>query len=315
MQLSQLLSSLGLTADKSFEVRGLNTLKDATSDEVSFLDNKKYAEDLKGTKAGAVFVSSENAEFVPVQTIAIITEEPYLHLAYATKFFAPKVVETEGNEAIVGENTLIQNGAFLGKGVVIGKNTIVMHGAFVGDYVRIGDNTIIYPNVTIYRDCSIGSNCIIHANSAIGSDGFGFAHTKMGEHIKIYQNGNVVIEDDVEIGSNTSVDRAVFGTTRIKKGSKIDNLVQIGHNCVIGEHTILAGQVGVSGSSILGRNVVMGGQSGTAGHLEIAPFTTIAARGGVTKNIEQKGTYAGFPLFEHREWLKLQGRIARLLNQ
>jgi UDP-3-O-[3-hydroxymyristoyl] glucosamine N-acyltransferase len=156
-----------------------------------------------------------------------------------------------------------------------------MAGAYIGDDVKIGDNTIIYPNVTVYRDCKIGSDCIIHAGTVIGSDGFGFANTKDGKYIKIYQNGNVEIGNDVEIGANCTIDRAVFKTTKIDNGVRIDNLVHIGHNCKIGTGSILVSQVGLSGSTTLNHYVVMGGQSGAAGHLEIAPFTTIAARGGV----------------------------------
>ncbi len=148
----------------------------------------------------------------------------------------------------------------------------------------------------------------------IGSDGFGYAHTKTGEHVKIEQLGNVVIEDDVEIGSNTSIDRAVFKSTLIRRGSKIDNLVHISHNVEIGEQSVICGQTGIAGSAVLGRNVVMASQSGATGHIKIADFSTIAARGGVTKNTESGKTYAGFPLMEHKQWLKLQGRMARLLK-
>jgi UDP-3-O-[3-hydroxymyristoyl] glucosamine N-acyltransferase len=155
---------------------------------------------------------------------------------------------------------------------------------------------------------------MIHAGTVIGSDGFGYAHTKMGEHIKLYQNGNVIIEDDVEIGANTTVDCAVFGSTIVKQGSKIDNLVQIGHNCVVGEYSILVSQSGLAGSTTLGRNVVMGGQSATAGHLSIAPFTTLAARSGVTKSIINKGVYSGFPLMEHKLWLKMQAKLAKMME-
>jgi UDP-3-O-[3-hydroxymyristoyl] glucosamine N-acyltransferase len=155
---------------------------------------------------------------------------------------------------------------------------------------------------------------MIHAGSVVGSDGFGYAHTKLGEHIKLYQNGNVVIEDDVEIGANTTIDCAVFGSTVIKKGSKIDNLIQIGHNCIVGEHCIMVSQSGLAGSTTLGRNVVMGGQSATAGHLTIAPFTTFAARSGVTKSITERGVYSGFPLMEHKLWLKLQAKLAKILQ-
>ncbi len=188
-----------------------------------------------------------------------------------------------------------------------------MSGVYVGAEVVIGDDVILYPNVTIYRDCVIGNRVMIHAGSVIGSDGFGYAHTKMGEHIKLYQNGNVILEEDVEIGANTTIDCAVFGSTVIKQGTKIDNLVQIGHNCVVGEHSIMVSQSGLAGSTTLGRNVVMGGQSATAGHLTIAPFTTLAARSGVTKSITAKGVYSGFPLMEHKLWLKMQAKLAKIV--
>lgn len=318
LNLLDILKELHINVDNQHKnkfISGLNTLNDANESEISFLDNKKYLKDLKNTNAAAVLIKEEFSSLVPEGTVAIITDEPYLKLAYASKIFSPKLVEIDGVKPLVGDNCTIMENTYLGRNTVIGKNTTIMHGAYVGDNVHIGSNTVIYPNVIIYRDCLIGDNCIIHAGTTIGSDGFGFAHTKDGKHIKIYQNGNVVIEDDVEIGSNSVIDRAVFGTTLIKKGVKLDNLVQIAHNCVIGEYSIIVAQVGISGSTILGRNVVMGGQSGTAGHLEIAAFTTIAARGGVTKSLTQSGkTWAGFPLFEHRTWLKLQGKIAKLLK-
>lgn len=315
MKLNELAKKIGLDVESSIEIIGLNTLQNAHANQLSFFDNKKYIDDLKATQAGAVLVTPDFVDVVPSHTIAVVTDEPYLKLAFASKLFASCVVEVFGDEPKLGDNCIVQGNVFLGKNSIIGNNVTLMHGTYVGDNCKVGDNTILYPNVTVYRDCIIGANCIIHAGTVVGSDGFGFAHTRQGEHVKIYQNGNVVIEDEVEIGSNVSIDRAVFGTTLIKKGSKIDNLVQIGHNSIIGEYTLLAGQVGISGSTTLGRNVIMGGQSATAGHLQVAPFTTIAARGGVTKNIKHKGTYAGFPLFEHREWLKLQGKIAQLLKK
>jgi UDP-3-O-[3-hydroxymyristoyl] glucosamine N-acyltransferase len=190
-----------------------------------------------------------------------------------------------------------------------------MAGCEIGDNVTIGDDTIIYPNVTIYKECTIGSSCVIHANTVIGSDGFGFAPTKDGKYIKIYQNGNVIIEDDVEIGSNTSIDRAAFSSTIIKSGARIDNLVHIAHNCIIGKGCIITGQCGFAGSSILNDYVIVGAQSGVAGHLEIAPFTTISARSGVTKTIkEPKKQWSGFPLMEHRTWMKIQAKISKLLK-
>ena len=318
MNLFDIVKKLDLNCDnknKDVCISGLNTLTDANESEISFLENKKYLKDLENTKAAAVLVSEEFSSLVPSGTIALVTQEPYLKLAYASKLFAPKLIEVEGNDPVIDKNSTIANNVYLGKNVIIGDNCTIMSGVYLSDNVSVGSNTIIHPNVVIYRDCKVGSDCIIHAGTVIGSDGFGFAHTKEGKHVKIYQNGNVVIENDVEIGSNAAIDRAAFGTTLIKEGAKIDNLVQIAHNCVLGEYSIITAQVGISGSTTLGRNVVMGGQSGTAGHLEMAPFTTIAARGGVTKSITEGGkTWAGFPLFEHRPWLKLQGRIAKLLK-
>jgi UDP-3-O-[3-hydroxymyristoyl] glucosamine N-acyltransferase len=291
------------------EFVGINTLKDAKSDELSFLENPKYLKDVENTKAGAVFIKKEFAHLLPSGTIALVDDEPYLKMALATKFFAKPLVKDAPKGAFVMDNVHI------GSDVLLGENVQILSGAFIGDNVSIGDDTIIYPNVVIYNDSKIGARCKIHANSVIGSDGFGYAHTKMGEHIKIYHNGKVVIEDDVEIGSNSSIDRAVFGETRIGKNSIIDNLVQIGHNCEVGPHCVIVSQTGIAGSSKLGRNVVMGGQSATAGHLSIGDFTTIAARGGVSKSIAGGKTYSGFPLMEHKLWLKLQAKIQKLLKK
>jgi UDP-3-O-[3-hydroxymyristoyl] glucosamine N-acyltransferase len=301
---------------EALSIKGINTLKDASAEEISFLDNPKYLSDLKATKAAAVFISPKMADQVPAGTIVLSDEQPYLKMALATKLFAPSLVDENAPEAVIGEGSYVAKTATIARGAVVGKNCTIMPGVYVGARAVVGDNTILHANVSVYHDCRVGSDCIIHSGAAIGTDGFGFAHTKLGEHVKIYQNGNVVIEDDVEIGGNTAIDRAVFTSTVIKKGAKLDNLVHIGHNCVIGEYSILTGQVGLSGSTILGRNVVMGGQSATAGHLEIAPFTTLAARSGVTKSITEPGkTFAGFPLMDHRMWLKLQGKLARLLKK
>lgn len=315
MTLNEIAKTLNIECTSDIEISGLNTLIDSDNKELTFLENKKYINDLKNTKAAAVLVKEDFASQVPEGTIALVCDEPYLKLAYASKLFAPNVVETLGEDCIVGEDTNIMPNAYVGKNSTIGDNCTIMAGAFIGDNVKIGDNTIIHPNVTVYRDCEVGSDCIIHAGTVIGSDGFGFANTKAGKYIKIYQNGNVTVGNDVEIGSNCTIDRAVFKSTVISSGVRIDNLVHIGHNCKLGTGCILTGQVGLSGSTILHEYVIMGGQSATAGHLEVAPFTTIAARGGVTKTIETpKKSWAGFPLMDHRQWLRLQGRIAKLLK-
>ena len=315
MTLQEIAEFIGLNNQDEIEITGLNTLLDSNENQLTFLENKKYINDLKNTKAAAVLVTPENASEVPNGTIALICDEPYLNLAKVSKLFAPNVVEMDGEKPLIGGGTKVMPNVYIGKDSVIGSDCTIMAGAFIGDNVKIGNNTIIYPNVTVYRDCTIGNDCIIHAGTVIGSDGFGFANTKDGKYIKIYQNGNVAIGNDVEIGANCAIDRAVFNSTIIEDGVRIDNLVHIAHNCKIGRGSILVGQVGLAGSTILNAYVVMGGQSAAAGHLEIAPFTTIAARGGVTKSItEPKKSWAGFPLFEHREWLKLQGKISNLLK-
>lgn len=312
MKLKDIAAFIALECDCDAEITAINTLKDAKESELTFLDSPKYLGELSTTKAKAVILSAANAKHAPSGVITLITEEPYLKLALATKLFAKPPFEIGEPESIDATAKVMPN-AYVGKGAKIGKNSIIMSGAYIGDYAVIGNNTVIYPNVTIYRNCEVGNDCIVHSGAVIGSDGFGFAHTKLGEHVKIYQNGIVTIEDEVEIGANTTIDRAVFGVTRIKKGVKIDNLVQIGHNCEIGEYSILVSQAGIAGSTTLGRNVIMGGQAAATGHISIGAFATIAARGGVTKSIAGGKTYSGFPLMEHREWLKLQAKISKLL--
>jgi len=315
MTLKKISQFLQIDCQINKEITGLNSLNDANENELTFLENTKYINDLKNTKAGAILITKEYLKQVPQNCVALICDEPYLALAKLSKLFAPKFIETSGNEPKIGENTQVMSNVYLGKNSIIGDNCTIMAGSFIGDNVRIGNNTIIYPNVTIYRDCVIGDDCIIHSGTVIGSDGFGFANTKDGKYIKIYQNGNVIIANDVEIGANCTIDRAVFKSTIIDNKVRIDNLVHIAHNCKIGQGCVLAAQVGLSGSVTLHSYVVMGGQSGIAGHIKIAPFTTIAARGGATKSIiEPKKSWAGFPLFEHKKWLRLQVKIANLLK-
>lgn len=300
---------------ENFDITKMNTLKDASKNEISFVSNSKYIKDIQNSNAGAIIVDNSTKKYVPSTSIALVVENPYWEMAVLSKYFAPVIEDDTLDDPQIGEGSVVSPKAQIAKGAKIGNNCTIMAHVYIGANSTIGDNTVLYPSVTVYRDCVIGNDCIIHANTTIGSDGFGFATNKIGEHKKIYQNGNVVIENDVEIGSSTTVDRAVFGSTVIKRGVRIDNLVQVGHNCVIGEHSVLVAQAGISGSTTMGRNVVMGGQSATAGHLSIAPFTTMAARSGVTKSIDKSGmTFAGFPLMEHRIWLKLQAKIARLIK-
>jgi len=314
-KLSQITEQIALTfTGNDIDIDGIHTLSEATSTQLSFFTDSKYASQLPHTKAAAVFIDEEHAKLLPSTTIALITDEAYLKLALASKFFAHKL-ETKGGHPEMGEGCDIDKRVRFGKNVTLGDNVIILAGCYVGDNVTIGSDTLLHPNVTLYHGTQLGERCIIHSGTIIGCDGYGFAHTKLGEHVKIYQNGNALVEDDVEIGANCTIDRAVFGTTYIRKGTKLDNLIQIAHNCDVGEHTLCAAQVGLSGSTTLGRNVVMGGQSATAGHLEIGAFATLAARTGVTKSLEGGKTYAGFPAIDHKMWLKMQVKILGLVKR
>ncbi|WP_456323435.1 UDP-3-O-(3-hydroxymyristoyl)glucosamine N-acyltransferase [Hydrogenimonas sp.] len=316
MKLSDLAKIAGIDyKGKEIEIEGIGTLEKATPSQISFLDNPKYLESLDRTNAGAVILAKKYADRVPESTIPLIDEEPYLKLAYISALFAPSLMKEEGEPPLLKRGCRIGENVSFGKDVVVGERVMIMPGCSIGDDVIIGDDTIVHPNVTIYHGCEIGKSCIIHSGTVIGSDGFGFAHTKTGEHVKLYQLGNVVVEDDVEIGANCTIDRGAIDSTIIRHGTKIDNLVHIAHNCDIGEHCIIVGQAGISGSTTLERNVVMGGQSGTAGHLKIGAFATIAARGGVTKSIPGGKVYAGFPLMEHKRWLRLNAMLSRLLEK
>lgn len=316
MTLSAIAEIIGAEfSGDDIEITSMNTLKDATSSELSFVSNAKYVKDIAISNAAAIIVDEKTKEYVPDGCVALVVENPYWEMAELSKSFAPLIEDGSLPEPEIGDGSKISPKAEIANGAKIGENSTIMAHAYIGAEAIIGDNTVIYPSVTVYRDCVVGNDCIIHAGTTIGSDGFGFATNKLGQHKKIYQNGNVIIEDDVEIGSSTTVDRAVFGTTLIKTGTRIDNLVQVGHNCEIGEYSVLVSQSGLAGSTRLGRNVVMGGQAAASGHLEIAAFNTFAARSGITKSIKESGlTFAGFPLMEHRTWLKLQSKIAKLLK-
>jgi len=314
-KLSQITKEIDIDFNAhDIDIDGIHTLSEASTTQLSFFTDSKYASQLSSTKAAAVLIDEKHADLLPSTTIALITDEAYLKLALASKFFAHKL-ETKGGHPETGEGCDIDKRVRFGKNVTLGANVTVMTGCYVGDNVTVGSGTLLHPNVTLYHHTQIGSECIIHSGTVIGCDGYGFAHTKLGEHVKIYQNGNTVVENNVEIGANCTIDRAVFGTTYIRKGTKLDNLIQIAHNCDVGEHTLCAAQVGLAGSTTLGRNVVMGGQSATAGHLEIGAFATIAGKGGVTKSLEGGKTYAGFPAIDHKMWLRLQAKIAGLLKR
>jgi len=292
-------------------ITGIHTLSEANETELSFFNAAKYANQLPDTGAAAVLIEEKYANQLPDTTVALITDEPYLKLAYASKLFAHKIT-TASEAPVMGEECDIDTSVRFGKNVTLGDRVTILAGCYIGDNVTIGSGTLLHANVSIYYDTQLGENCIVHSGTVIGSDGYGFAHTRQGEHIKIYQNGNVVIEEDVEIGANCTIDRAAFGSTYIRRGTKLDNLIQIAHNCDVGAYTLCAAQSGLAGSATLGRNVVIGGQTAISGHLHVGDFATIGGKSGVTKSLEGKKTYAGVPAIDHRLWLRIQAKIAAL---
>jgi UDP-3-O-[3-hydroxymyristoyl] glucosamine N-acyltransferase len=296
------------------EIDGIDTLGGAVSGKLSFFNSQKYASDLSSTRASAVLLEEKYRSMLPDGVIALVTDEPYLKLALATSFFAHEISAREYSPS-TGEGCDISSTARFGEGVELGDGVVVMAGAYIGDGCRIGDGSIIHPNVTIYHHCRLGDRCIVHSGTVIGSDGYGFAHTADGRHIKIHQLGAVVVGDDVEIGSNTTIDRGALGDTLIGDGCKIDNLVQIGHNCELGENCLIVSQTGLSGSTRLGRNVVFGGQSASAGHLAVGDFATVAARGGVTKSLEGGAVYAGFPATDIASWRREKAIIRKMSHK
>lgn len=292
------------------DIHDLQSFENANEKSIVFFENTKLTSAFKQTKAGAVLVSKKHCDIVPKNSTIIISENPHLSFAYISKLFSPKIINSTNIKPEISSTATIMPNVFIGNGSIIKNNVTIMHGAYIGENVVIEQDTLIHPNVVIYNNSKIGKRCHLQASCVIGSDGFGYTHTKNGEHIKIYHFGNVVLEDDVEVGANSTIDRGVFNQTLIKQGTKIDNLVQIGHNCKIGENCIIVSQAGIAGSSTIGKNVVMGGQSAIVGHIEVGDFATIAARAGVSKSLEGGKVYSGFPIMVHSEWLRMQAKIA-----
>jgi UDP-3-O-[3-hydroxymyristoyl] glucosamine N-acyltransferase len=250
------------------------------------------------------------------------TKDPYVAFVIALKALVPQeeLLPREINplayispKATLGMDVSIGAFVVISDGAKIGNRAVISHGAIIGRNVTVGDDSIIYPSVTIYNGCKVGNRVVIHSGTVVGSDGFGFAPKSDGTYEKIPQVGIVVIEDDVEIGSNCTIDRATLGETRIGKGVKIDNLVQVAHNVEIGEHTVIAAQTGISGSTKIGKYCIIAGQVGFVGHIEIADHTTVAAQSGISKSILESGkTYFGYPAKEIHEARRIEGAIRML---
>jgi len=297
-------------------VTSFGKIEEAVAGQLSFLANPKYQDYLYTTKASLVIVN-ENLQLQKNITATLVRVKD-AYSAFATllttyqnlKAQQKKGIETPShiaNSATLGTDVFIGAFAYIGEKVSIGNNTKIFPGAYIAENVSIGNNSTIHAGVKIYEDCIIGNDVVIHAGTVIGSDGFGFAPQPDGSYQKVPQIGNVIIEDQVEIGANTTIDRATMGSTIIKKGVKLDNLIQIAHNVEIGSQTVIAAQTGISGSTKLGQKIMIGGQAGIAGHLTIANGVKIAGGAGVTKNLDGEGkSYAGFPAEDAKQSLKAQ---------
>jgi UDP-3-O-[3-hydroxymyristoyl] glucosamine N-acyltransferase len=299
-------------------IHGVAGIKEAVSGEITFLANPKYESYLASTKASAVIASGGNGSF---NGAIVNIDNPYLAFLKVVRLFDDTPLEKYDREvhptAIIpdsvklGEEISIGAYVVLEDNVVIGDRTTILPLACINEGARIGSDCLIYPHVTIREKCEVGNGVIIHSGAVIGSDGFGYA--REGEqHHKIPQIGIVRIEDDVEIGANTTIDRATTGVTLIGRGSKVDNLVQVAHNVVIGENSVLAAQAGVSGSTELGKNVVLAGQAGLVGHIKIGDGAMVGAQGGVTKSIPAGTSVSGYPAREHSFARKICAATARL---
>lgn len=303
-----------IIGDAALQIDSLCKIQEATSGSVTFLANPSYEKHLYTTQASAVIIDKKFNPTHPVSASLILVEDPYVGFTillnkYQSLINTPRVdIEAPsylGNHGTIGEG--IYRGAFsyIGDYVELGKGVQIYPHAYIGDRVVIGENTIIYSGVKIYPGCQIGKNCIVHAGAVIGSDGFGFAPQATGNYQKIPQIGNVILEDSVEIGANTTIDRATMGHTRIQTGTKIDNLVQIAHNVEIGKNTVIAALTGIAGSAKVGNNCMLGGQVGVAGHTEMGDKTMVAGQAGVTKSYKQGNiTLMGMPAVERKKFLK-----------
>lgn len=306
--------------DAEVKVNTIAKIEEGHPGAISFLANPKYTKYIYETGSSAVLVSRDFVAEHPIEATLIRVDDPYSTVAHLLTMVSQMMtpVKTgieqpcyiaEGVE--VPEDAYIGAFAYIGKGVRLGKGVKIYPRSYVGDNVVIGDGTVLNPGVTVYHNCKIGAGCVIHAGAVIGADGFGFA--PVGDsYEKIPQIGNVEIGDNVEIGANTTIDRATMGSTRIADGVKLDNLIQVAHNCTIGANTVMAAQSGMAGSSHLGANCMIGGQVGFAGHINIGDHTNIGAQTGVPSSVPDHSTLMGYPAVNYRDFAKQTVWIKRL---
>lgn len=285
--------------DPSVTVTGLSKIEEGQSGTLTFLANMKYEEYIYSTGASIAIVNKEfnPSKSLPKSLTLVKVEDAYSCFAKLLEVYNQMRQKQPGIEknatisesAKIGKDVYIGAGAYIGDDVVIGDNVKIYPNTFIGDNVSVGDHTLIHPNVSVYHDCVIGKNCLIHAGAVIGADGFGFAPDENGEFQKVPQIGNVILEDNVDIGANSTIDRATLGSTILRKGVKIDNLVQVAHNVEIGNNSAMAAQVGIAGSAKIGKHVMVGGQAGISGHIKIADNTQIVAQSGIPGSVKKSG--------------------------
>jgi UDP-3-O-[3-hydroxymyristoyl] glucosamine N-acyltransferase len=307
--------------DASATVNRLAKIEEATAGALSFLANPKYESFLYSTGASVVIINNDQVLTEPVTATLIRVENAYSAFTLLLNQYNSIKLNKSGIEqpsfvhesAKVGKNAYIGAFAYIGPNVTVGDNCKLYPNTYIADNVTLGDNVTLFPGVTIYFDCVLGNNVIIHSGTIIGADGFGFAPNPDGSYTKISQIGNVIIEDDVEIGSNTTVDRATMGSTIIRKGVKLDNLIQVAHNVEIGINTVVAAQTGISGSTKIGEQVILGGQVGVVGHISVANGSQVQAQSGISRNIAEDGKkWMGSPATKYNEHMRSQVIFQRL---
>lgn len=301
-----------VVGNPSAEVYKLSKIEEGTLGSLTFLSNPKYQKFIYSTQATITIV---NKSFEPeqfIETTLIKVEDAYKAFSKLLEYYNQVKLMKSGIEqpsvisegVVYGENLYLGSFCYIGKNVKIGQNVKIYPNSFIGDNVTIGDNCVFFAGVRIYSETEIGANCTIHSGTIVGSDGFGYAPLEDGTYNKIPQIGNVIIEDNVEVGSCTTIDRATLGSTIIRKGVKLDNQIQVAHNVEIGENTVIASQTGIAGSTKIGKNCIIGGQVGIAGHLVIGNGVRIQAQSGVGKNIKDEEVLQGSPTFGYSDWNK-----------
>ncbi len=320
---SQIATLLNGTVEGNpdIEVNQLAKIEEAKEGELSFLSNPKYEHYIYTTQASIVIINEDLEITSPIHSTVIRVKNAYSAFTSLLNVYSQIKLDRSGIEqpsyisesATVGENPYIGAFAYIGKDVVLGNNVKIYPQVYIGDNVQIGDNSTIFPGVKIYHDCVLGKNIIIHSGSVIGSDGFGFAPQEDGSYAKIPQIGHVILEDNIEIGANTVVDRATMGATVLHTGVKLDNLIQIAHNVDIGKNSVIAAQTGISGSTKIGENVVLGGQVGVVGHIQIADRTQVQAQSGINRSIKETDKkFGGSPAMSYQSELRSQVVYTRL---